>query len=219
MNRRIFFSLLGGAATSLAANPTPIRLLMLGDSQAKIPAGGKPLADLMKDRLAARAYQAEVINRGVAGQTSTMGLATLGKELAAAKPDLVALQFGVADAGLDPKVRSKPLVTPAKFKSNLRQMVKQVEKARNVPMLFTPVRPVSGPQPTEADKKLDERLQPYVQAVREVVREDGVILIDVYRAFERSTLQGPLTNGTALLAKGQEEIAMRIAERILVMRM
>lgn len=104
-------------------------ILAFGDSLT----AGLGLADAesfpsqLEKRLKAEGRDVRVINAGVSGDTTSMGLARLDWVLAGAMPDLVILELGANDA-----LRGQP---PEQARRNLEQIIQDL-KARGIPILL-----------------------------------------------------------------------------------
>lgn len=89
------------------AQAGPARILAFGDSLTAGPglAAEDTLPAQLKKRLAAGGIEAEVINAGVSGDTTAMGLARLDYALSAGPVDVAILELGANDMlnGLPPK--------------------------------------------------------------------------------------------------------------------
>ncbi len=90
-----------------AAAETPTRILVLGDSLVSgygLPAG-EDFPSRLEAALTGRGHRVRLINAGVAGDTSSGGLARLDWALAE-KPEIVIVELGANDGlrGIDPRV-------------------------------------------------------------------------------------------------------------------
>ncbi len=102
---------------SLGAAAAPKRVLAFGDSLTAGPglATGDTLPVQLKKRLAADGFDVEVINGGVSGDTTAMGLARLDYALSGGPVDIVFLELGANDM-----LNGLP---PAEARANLAKMI------------------------------------------------------------------------------------------------
>jgi len=100
-------TLLSGAATTVAHAATT-QILVFGDSlSAGFGIGAQEaLPAQLETRLRADGFDAHVINAGVSGDTTAMGLARLDYTLDAGKIDIAIIELGANDMlrGIDPKI-------------------------------------------------------------------------------------------------------------------
>lgn len=100
-------TLLCGAATT-AAHAATTQILVFGDSlSAGFGIGAQEaLPAQLETRLRADGFDAHVINAGVSGDTTAMGLARLDYTLDAGKIDIAIIELGANDMlrGIDPKI-------------------------------------------------------------------------------------------------------------------
>lgn len=126
-----------------------------------------------------------VINRGTGGQNSTEGKNGL-KNVLAENPDILLLSYGMNDSAID-LAKHVPLET---YTQNFRDMIEEATEA-GVKVVLVIENPIGEEQYyTRHDKALFEPyggvgafyLQ-YVEAVRALGVEYGVVVADLYRAF------------------------------------
>lgn len=125
----------------------------------------------------------EVVNRGVSGETSRMGLERFPASVQNEEPDVVTLQFGMNDCNCWQTDHGLPRVRVTAFRENLIEMVERSRKfgAREVILATNPrtmrrVPMVSG----ELYEAANER---YSEVIREVAHVTESQLCDVQRAF------------------------------------
>ncbi len=121
----------------------------------------------------------EVINAGMAGDTSSEGLARLEREVLSQSPDYVLVMFGSEDALAG--------VETAAFRKNLEKMVDGITARNARPVLMTPT-PISERMTAagctlEELRRRQERLSVLAQAVRNLAEEKSLPLIDLNRYF------------------------------------
>jgi lysophospholipase L1-like esterase len=127
----------------------------------------------------------EVLNEGVNGEQTRMGLERFPAAVQAHEPDVITLQYGLNDCNCWQTDRGLPRVSERAFAANLVEMIVRARHfgARHV-VLSTNHRTLRrtampGGEPYEA---ANER---YAELIREVAAETGVLLCDVRAAWER----------------------------------
>lgn len=159
----------GHGSTTTGPTADSARVATIGDS---ITAGKPPVVpypprlDLLLRR---RNPGAEVIDRGVGGQTTSGGRGTLASSLATDHPGFVLIMEGTNDVNVG--------VPPSEAGGNLRQMVQSAKASGVVPVLAT-IPPQFGPR---------SDFMPAVIAlndeIRRVAGEEHVVLADIFRAL------------------------------------
>jgi lysophospholipase L1-like esterase len=121
----------------------------------------------------------EMIDAGMAGDTSSKGLARMDREVLSHAPDTVLVTFGAEDA-------LQGIETEA-FRKNLEKIVDGIAARNAKPVLMTPT-PISermtasGCTLSEVRQR-QERLSALAQAVRSLAEEKSLLLIDLHRYF------------------------------------
>jgi acyl-CoA thioesterase-1 len=197
LNLALLMALAGNAQ---AAERT-IRILALGDSLTSgygLP-NGSAFPDVLERALKAQHVNVTLINAGVAGDTSSDGLARLDWTLSDPKntPDAAIVELGANDA-----LRGLP---PAEMERNLDAILAKL-KARNIPVLLAGMKSPRNLGPAYAaeydavfarlSKKYNTLLYPFFL--------DGVVL-------DRSLIQ---TDGLHPNAKGLDVIVKNIAPSV-----
>ena len=141
----------------------------------------------------------EMISAGMAGDTSSKGLARMERDVLSQSPDYVLMMFGAEDALAG--------VEPAVFRENLEEMVEGIAARNARPVLMTPT-PISERMTAagctlEQLRRHQERLSALAQAVRSLSEEKSLDLIDLHRYFQDTRLaydhlyEGWLPDGVA----------------------
>jgi lysophospholipase L1-like esterase len=204
----LMFAALGRSAVaapgpSLTENHKPLRIVALGDSTTASAKDWAPeiqevYADCLPRRLRASGIEAHVYNAGIGDTTTRDAVERLDRDVRSHRPDIVIVQFGINDSWIDVDLGStRPRLTRAEFRSNLRMIVRVLEAdgARVVLMTPNPMRwsdsyyikafeQHPGLLDTVDERGIDQLLQQYASDVRTVARSERVVLIDVYQAFE-----------------------------------
>jgi lysophospholipase L1-like esterase len=168
---------------------------------------GRILADWAADDV-------EVVNAGMAGDTSKKALVRLKKSVLAPSPDYVLLMFGLEDVLQG--------IKPDEFRKNLETIICEITAQNARPVLMTPT-PISERMTAagctfEELRRRQERLSDLAQAVRSIAEEKSLDLIDLHRYFLDTRLaydhiyEGCLPDGVA-----QSGMASFIAGELLPM--
>lgn len=182
--------------TTHAAPPT---LVAFGDSTTAPRGNTVVYSTLLAAELAFEGGDVKVINSGIGGNTTTMARARFEKDVLAHHPAVVVLQFGINDSAVD--VWKKPPATAPRvpledYRKNLREMVQTLKQQNTRVILMTP-NPISW---TDALRKLyntapyvlddpdgmNVNLRHYADAVRQLAKEEGTGLIDIYTEFKNA---------------------------------
>jgi lysophospholipase L1-like esterase len=161
-------------AALLAAAKEPVRIVCIGDSITGVyyHSGGRRAYPEMLQLALQQLYpqaQHSVHNAGISGDTTTGGLKRLERDVLAHKPQLVTIMFGMNDL-----VRTPVDV----FKKNLREMIARCQKSGAEVVLCTQNSIVETPQRPCA------RLAEFTQAIRDVAKDEALVVADCFAAFE-----------------------------------
>lgn len=161
-------------AERLAAGKEPVRIVCIGDSITGVyyHSGGRRAYSEMLQLALQHLYpqaQISVHNAGISGDTTTGGLKRLERDVLAHKPHLVTIMFGMND------LVGTPVDT---FKKNLREMITRCQKSGAEVVLCTQNSIVETPPRPCA------RLAEFTQAIRDVAKEETLVVADCYAAFE-----------------------------------
>ena len=193
------------------------RVVFLGDSVTRAVRPGvtpdQTFCTLFEKGFRASGVPVESINAGVGGNTTADALARFEPDVLARKPDFVVIMFGLNDSWID-EGKTRTRLTVAQYRDNLRSMIATL-KARGIRVVLM------TPNPAIAPRYGPERnitLRPYVEAVREIARGEGLPLVDVYSRFAELALEGVELNTLFTDAmhpnpKGQRLIAEMLIER------
>jgi lysophospholipase L1-like esterase len=151
-----------------------VRIVCFGDSLTGVyyhTGGRRAYADMIGIALG-RAYpnaKIEMHNAGISGDTTRGALTRIDKDVLGHKPHLVTVMFGMND------MVGVPI---EEYRKNLIDIIDRCRKAGSEVMLCTSnsVIPTNGRPP--------ERLEEFMQALRDVARDQKVPLADCYQAFE-----------------------------------
>lgn len=232
------FALVGCATGVLAANSAPLRIVAFGDSTtAPRVVAGKPLvvyADLLRQELPTKGFDVQVINAGVPGNSTDDGRRRFERDVLAAKPQLVIIQFGANDSAIDvwrePPAK-EPRVAIDRFEANLRWFVAELRQRGIRVVLMTPdpfrwtelLKKMYGKPPYDPNDPdgFSILLEKYADTVRWVAREMDVPLVDPFAAFgdygdlENHSVDELLLDGMHPNARGHRLIADLLVEEVL----
>ncbi|MFH1747761.1 MAG: GDSL-type esterase/lipase family protein [Planctomycetota bacterium] len=183
-----------GATATCAENHTPVRIVALGDSTTARMGKREVYARQLPKALLKRGIRAEVINAGLSADTTAGARERFERDVLKHNPDLVIIQYGINDSAIDVhKGRTKPRVSQADFRENLAYLLTALEARGSAVILMTPnamlwrdhITDVFGKPPYDVNDRWGFNLLnvKYAQTVREVARQHGVPLVDVYQMF------------------------------------
>ncbi len=195
------------------------RIVCFGDSTTAPREGVVPYCEQI------RGVGRETVNRGVRGNTTEAARERFDTDVLALKPDVVIVQFGINDSTVDvwksPPAKSAR-VTVARFRGNLTYFVERLKEtgARVVLLTFNPLgwtekmRAMYGKAPYEPGEPMgfNAGREPYLQAIREVARAQGVALVDVDAAFREQRLHDLLLDGIHPNTRGHTLVARMLLE-------
>lgn len=162
-------SLLAAAAFAQATQPLPkVKIILAGDSTVTLDAGwGAGFIACMGNR-------AEVTDLAKGGRSSKSFIAEgRWKEVLAAKPDYVLIQFGHNDQKTDPARGTDPQTTYRQF---MNEYVDTAIAAGIKPILVTSI----SRRQWGKDDKIHSTLQPYADVVKEIATQKHVPVIDLH---------------------------------------
>jgi lysophospholipase L1-like esterase len=117
----------------------------------------------------------EMINSGICGHTSQVGLGRLDWAVLSYEPDLVTINFGINDCVLG--------LSREEFEMNLVEMVRRIRAGPDSEILLLSSQPLESPP-------YDQRVLDYYQTVERVAKEMNVGFVDVYGAWMKRVQAG-----------------------------
>jgi lysophospholipase L1-like esterase len=213
----------------------PMTIVAFGDSTTATRGPLKIYAKILAEALPKKGMAVEVVNAGIGGNTTEMARQRFTKDVLDKSPNWVIVQFGINDSAIDVwKGETKPRVTRERYVENLRYFVRTL-KSRSVKMVLMTPNPLrwteelkemygKPPYDTNDPEGFNLLLNRYAAAVREIAKEEGVPLVDVYAAFEEfdrredRRMEDLLLDGMHPNAKGQAIVAKLLVEKILDIR-
>ncbi len=159
----------GHGSRTTGPTGTSARVATIGDSITAGKAPVVPYPPRLEALLRRRNPGAEVINRGVGGQTTSGGRETLAFSLANDRPGFVLIMEGTNDVNVG--------VPAGEAGGNLRQMVRLAKRSGVVPVLATIPREFGARSVFTVDViALNDE-------IRRVAAEERVVLADVFQAL------------------------------------
>jgi lysophospholipase L1-like esterase len=176
------------AAPDTAATQAPVPVVIIGDSTVCEYAANRPdrgWGQFISERF--RTGTLEVINLARAGRsTKTFIKEGLWKKALERKPAYVLIQFGHNDSHAPDRPESTDAATT--YKDFLRRYIDESREISATPILVTPV----ARRTFAADGTLEDTLQPYANAMKEVAKEKNAPVIDLHASSMQLVTQlGP----------------------------
>ncbi len=126
----------------------------------------------------------QVLNRGISGETTRMGLERFPADVQNAHPDIMTLQFGLNDCNCWVSDRGLPRVSPAAFHANLVEMIERVRRFGCRHIILSTNHVTLRRKPLLSGERYDDANARYSRILRTVAHETGVVLCDIRHAFE-----------------------------------
>jgi lysophospholipase L1-like esterase len=202
-------------AALLLGNAESQTLVAFGDSTTAPRGKLEIYADLLHKELSFEGKEVAVINAGVPGNTTTMAAKRFEKDVLAAKPDVVIVQFGINDSAIDvwknpPAV--EPRVKQDVYGRNLRDFVRTLKGKGARVVLMTPnplcwtdalkAKYGHAPYQPEIEDGFNVLLRKYAETVLQIASEENVGLVDVFAAFNEHARQRGASSPSDLLLDG-----------------
>lgn len=169
----------------LGSGTAPGVFLAFGDSITGGQAAtgdGQGFTGQLERMLAAHFGKARVINDGLDSSSSERGDSRIGASLAGGRPAFTLILYGTNDWG-DPRCGQPPCFTI----SSLRSMVQKVKAAGGFAFVGTLLMTNLGDD-FRASPQRNRWIIAQNESIRQLAIEEGVVLVDLYAAFERSPL-------------------------------
>jgi lysophospholipase L1-like esterase len=155
-------------------------IVTLGDSITKGVRGGvtagQTFASVIEQRLTEDRRSVDVINVGIGGERTDQALRRLNRVLSH-KPDIVTVMYGTNDSYVD-KGKTASRITVDEYRANLNQIVSQLLRRGIQPVLMTEPRWSDKAGQNGIGESPNVKLEPFVQACREVAQQWRVPLVD-----------------------------------------
>lgn len=190
-----------------------VTIVTLGDSITKGVRSGvdseETFAYVVAHLLDESGLPVRTINVGVGGERADQALVRLD-EVIAQRPRHVTVMYGTNDSYVD-RGEQESRLPLAQFRTDLREIVARLLMAGIEPVLMT--EPRWAPDTTNGlDENPNARLEPYLDAVRELARECGLPLVDHYQHWTKAEQGGQqlrdwTTDGLHPNPRGHREMA------------
>lgn len=219
------------------AQETDWTVVAFGDSTTAPRGELRVYPRVLKELLARQGVPCQVINAGVGGNTTSQARARFARDVLEKEPDCVILQFGINDSAVDvwrDPPAEQPRVLLEDYEKNLRYFCKELKSRHCHVILMTP-NPLqwtdqllslygkSPYQPQDPDG-FNVLLKRYSDKVREIAKDEKVILVDVDRRFRTlaqdtgQDLSSLLLDGMHPNAQGHELIAAGLLPELVACR-
>jgi lysophospholipase L1-like esterase len=178
-----------------------VRIVTFGDSLTAPRAGVVTYSDVLARTLPEQGIEAEVINSGLPGNTSTQARARFAADVLEKHPGLVIIQLGANDAAIDvwkDPPAAEPRVGIETYRGNLEYFIRALRERNSKIILMTPnrfawtprLRSLYGKPPyrVTSDDGFNFMLDKYSGVVRDIARREKIDLIDAANAVPASAL-------------------------------
>lgn len=157
-----------------------LTIVTLGDSITKGVRSGvaddQTFASLIEQRLAADGRSVEVINVGIGGERTDQALQRFDRVLRH-RPDIVTIMYGTNDSYVD-QGKTASRITVDDYRKNLNEIVARLLGRGIQPVLMTEPRWSDKAGKNGIGENPNVKLEPFVQACRDVAKEWRVPLVD-----------------------------------------
>lgn len=162
-----------------ASAPTDTRPLL--DGATLVTFGDSLTAQSTWPMAVAEQLNMHLVNAGIGANTTDHGAERFERDVVAHNPDYVIMCFGSND--FYRKNKFTPQVTVDAYRDNLLSFVEGIRGVGATPILMTPPfisESASGGPTLYPEGSVNAALDKYVEAMREIAREQDVILVDIH---------------------------------------
>ena len=197
-----------------------VTIVTLGDSITKGERPGvrsdETFASLLEHALSARGTSARIMNAGVGGERTDLALTRL-ESIIRQRPQWVTVMYGTNDSYVDQGKDESRLSVDA-YRANLRQIVTTLLREGIEPILMTEPRWAKDAR-NGLGENPNHRLEPLMDACREVAHDCGVPLIDHFANWTNAEKDGVdlakwTTDGCHPNPLGHQQIANLMVSRL-----
>jgi lysophospholipase L1-like esterase len=157
-----------------------LTIVTLGDSITKGVRSGvaadQTFASLIEQGLTENGQSVHVVNVGIGGERTDQALKRFDRVLGH-KPDIVTIMYGTNDSYVD-KGKTASRITVAEYRENLNSIVTELLRRGIQPVLMTEPRWSDKAGKNGIGENPNVKLEPFVQACRDVAKEWRVPLVD-----------------------------------------
>src|SRR5262249_17783122 len=126
----------------------------------------------------------QVLNRGISGETTRMGLERFPADVQNNYPDIMTLQFGLNDCNCWVTDRGAPRVSPTAYHANLVEMIERARRFGCRHIILSTNHARRRRKPWLSGERYEDANARYSKILRAVAAETGVTLCDIRTAFE-----------------------------------
>ena len=167
-------------------------VVTLGDSITKGVRSGvtndQTFASLIEQRLTVDGRSVDVINVGIGGERTDQALQRFDRVLRH-QPDIVTIMYGTNDSYVD-KGKTASRISVDDYRKNLNEIVARLLRRGIQPVLMTEPRWSDKARKNGIEENPNIRLEPYVQACRDVAAEWRVPLVDHFAVWTAARESG-----------------------------
>jgi lysophospholipase L1-like esterase len=169
-----------------------------------------------------------VVNKGVGGNNTANALSRIERDVLSNRPDCLIVEFGMNDA-----LNSQSLIEPQQYTENIRTIIEKAQAGNIKHVALVTINPVIEKYVRSRHKEypfpesLAERIEKYNQAIKSLVKEKNLILIDLNElvvknkgvsenaeSLIRNTANSKSADGVHLTADGNKLLAEDAAEKL-----
>jgi lysophospholipase L1-like esterase len=165
-----------------------LTIVALGDSITKGVRSGvssdQTFPSLLERQLLAAGRSVRLINVGIGGERTDQALLRIDQVLSH-KPDIVTVMYGTNDSYVD-KGKTASRITVDEYRANLHKIVAELLRRGVQPVLMTEPRWSDKAGRNGIDESPNVKLEPFVQACREVANEWQVPLVDHFSNWSKA---------------------------------
>ena len=211
---RLFAESLLSIERKIQLDQRHLTIVTLGDSITKGVRSGvtaeQTFAALTEQRLAAAGRSVRVINVGIGGERTDQAMSRIDRVLTH-KPDIVTVMYGTNDSYVD-QGKTDSRITVDEYRLNLNKIVVELLRHGVQPVLMTEPRWSDQARPNGIGESPNVKLEPYVQACRDIASEWRVPLVDHFAKWTSAreagaNLHGWTTDGCHPNSEGHVKIA------------
>ncbi len=170
-------------STTLSQNEFMLKdgdtVVFLGDSITQAASKPEGYISLIKLFCGVNGYEIKAVNAGISGHKSNDMLARLQDDVLSHNPDWVSISCGVNDVWHQFKFEPEGVELPD-YKKNMTEIVNRCKNAGAKVLLLT-----ATPIYENVDSKENQKLRKYNDFLRELAKEQDVLLCDLFATFTK----------------------------------
>ncbi len=209
------------------ADESKITIVAFGDSITEGTYGGASAGHsypaLLEEMLLKQQINAQVINKGIPGETAPEALFRLQRDVVDLKPDVVLIMYGANDAYVPPDFNF-PAVSPENFSKAICRMVDRLNELsiKTILMTTTPFAELDFYSSAEMESlELNRQsLETHLHELREIADKKQIHLIDHYKIWwqldqSNEVLKEYLPDGVHPNADGNKLLASTVYREVI----